>query len=54
MQDKTKYITTTLVTTIGSYSCCYGYTVEPVYSDTPRDQENVSECTGCRNTQVLY
>ena len=30
------------------------YTVEPVYSATPRDQGNVSDCTGCRNTQVLF
>ena len=21
---------------------------------TPRDQANVSDCTGCRNTQVLF
>ena len=27
-------------------------TVEPVESDTPRDQGNVSNCTGYRNTQV--
>jgi hypothetical protein len=27
------------------------YTVEPVYSDIPRDQRNMSDCTGCRNTQ---
>jgi len=29
-------------------------TVKPVQSDTPRDQGNVSDCTGCRNTQVLF
>jgi len=27
------------------------YTVEPVYSDTPRDQGNLSDC---QNTQVLF
>ena len=27
--------------------------MEPVYSDTPRVQGNVSDCTGCENTQVL-
>ena len=25
-----------------------------VYTDTPRDQGNVSDCTGCQNTQVLF
>jgi len=30
------------------------HTVEPVYSDTPRNQGKVSGCTGCRNTQVLF
>ena len=25
------------------------YAVKPVQSDTPRDQVNVSDCTGCRN-----
>jgi len=28
--------------------------VEPVLSDTPRDQGNVLDCTGCQNTQVLF
>ena len=28
--------------------------LEPVQSDTPRSQGNVSDCTGCRNTQLLY
>ena len=28
--------------------------MEPVLSDTPRDQGNVSDCTGCRSTQVLF
>jgi hypothetical protein len=23
-------------------------------ADTPRDQGNVSDCTGCHNTQVLF
>jgi hypothetical protein len=27
-------------------------TVEPVYSETPKDHGNVSDCTGCQNTQV--
>jgi hypothetical protein len=30
------------------------YIVEPVKSDTTRDQGNVSDCTGCWNTQVLF
>ena len=25
---------------------------EPVYSDTPRDQGNVSDCTGCQNLSI--
>ena len=29
------------------------YIVEPVKSDTTRDQGNVSDCTECWNTQVL-
>jgi hypothetical protein len=29
------------------------YIVEPVKSDT-RDQGNVSDCTGCWNTQILF
>ena len=29
-------------------------TVEPVKSDTPRDQGNVADCTGCRKTQVSF
>jgi hypothetical protein len=28
--------------------------VEPVQSDTSRDHGNVSDCTGRRNTQVLF
>jgi hypothetical protein len=31
--------------------CLFGGTVEPVQTDTPRDQGNVSDCKGCRNTQ---
>jgi pullulanase/glycogen debranching enzyme len=27
----------------------FNYTVEPVYSNTTRDQGNVSDCTGCQN-----
>ena len=27
---------------------------EPVLSNTPRNQGNVSDCTGCWNTQVLF
>ena len=30
------------------------YTVEPVLPDTPRDQGNVSDFTGCQNTRVLF
>jgi hypothetical protein len=33
---------------------CNIYTVAPVLSDTPSDQGNVSDCTGCQNTQVLF
>ena len=33
---------------------CNIYTVEPVLSDTPSNQGNVSDCTGCQNTQVLF
>ena len=29
-------------------------TVEPLESDTPRDQRNMLDCTGCRNTLVLF
>ena len=29
-------------------------TVESVYSDKPRDQANVSYCTGCQNIHVLF
>jgi len=30
------------------------YTVKSVQYDTPRDQGNVSDFTGCQNTQVLF
>ena len=32
----------------------FHYTVEHVYSDTPRDQGNMSDCTGCWKTQVFF
>jgi hypothetical protein len=30
------------------------YTVKSVQYDTPRDQGNVSDFTGCQNTPVLF
>ena len=37
-----------------TYIFIYIYAVEPVSSDTQRDQGNVSGCTGCQNTQILF
>ena len=38
----------------GNRTSQFSYTVEPVQSDTPRDQGNGWGCIGCRNTQVLF
>ena len=55
MLDCTGYQNLSNPTHQGTRKCVGLYRMsEPVLSDTPRDQGNVSDCTGCWNTQRFF